>query len=402
MFGSILGKLMPASPESDSSDSDTQILLSIERSRKRNLSPGLLRGDKVADCLKIQELSASPSLKKLRPDPVSDDEEAPAEDMLTQEYFTSFMNTMRTEVNGRLDGLDGGLSQVRDTVEKLNANVSDNNTKLDNHKKLIQDNADSIKLMQGEMEKIKARSKTFADAAAGPVPGPSGVPRSQPTPPPQPAAEVTDVEGYNRARRSLRIWPIPGTTRKDLWAAAGNFIKVTLGHPQLTESMIELICRPDVPSGPASRLEVLVRFRDVEFRDAVMGSSNRLAEMIDDQGRPTAGIRIEVTPTLRPALKTLERFGQQLRSRHGQGTKRHFKFDDLERSLYLNIKLPGDLNWTRVTLDVARRGLVSRERFTSEELEKRLDINGPHTSRQRPASTSSAPDRANLNGRRQQ
>ena len=43
-----------------------EILGSIERSRKRNLSEGLLRGDQVLDRLRCQEASASPNLKKSR------------------------------------------------------------------------------------------------------------------------------------------------------------------------------------------------------------------------------------------------------------------------------------------------------------------------------------------------
>lgn len=77
MFSSLVEKLMPSSPapepDLDSSDSDSDsnfLAASVEKSRKRHLSPGLLRGDRIADLLVDQEASASPSFKKTKSDSI--------------------------------------------------------------------------------------------------------------------------------------------------------------------------------------------------------------------------------------------------------------------------------------------------------------------------------------------
>lgn len=61
-----------------------------------------------------------------------------------------------------------------------------------------------------------------------------------------------------------------------------------------------------------------------------------------------------------------------MRARHGEGTKRHVKFDDFTGSLYANVKLPGDDAWTRVTPDMAREDLEMSMRDENSRHQKRL------------------------------
>ena len=84
-----------------------------------------------------------------------------------------------------------------------------------------------------------------------------------------------------------------------------------------------------------------------------MLSSTNLATCTDHEGKPTAGIRLEIPDELADSFCLLSRFGTRLRARHGPGTKRHIKFDDYSGSLYSNVKLPGDESWTRVTVPMA-------------------------------------------------
>ena len=132
----------------------------------------------------------------------------------------------------------------------------------------------------------------------------------------------------------------------------------------------------------------LVVFELAETRDTVVGSSGKLAACVDARGRPTAGIRMEIPRTLRPVFSTLYKFGQQLRARHGEGTRRHVKFDDDGRTLFLNVKLPGDTSWSRVSAEVARRGLKAKQSITDQELERRLDLLGPASLVSRPRTIS--------------
>ena len=134
-------------------------------------------------------------------------------------------------------------------------------------------------------------------------------------------------------------------------------------------------------------------FVDNAVRDMVMGSAAKLAAYIDDSGKPTAGMRIEVPAHLQRDFRVLFKYGQGLRTRHGVGTRRHVKFDDVDMNLYLNVRLPGDLTWSRVSIEVAKRGLRARQLQTNDDLERRLDFAGEMVDRPRSASTSAASTR---------
>ena len=137
--------------------------------------------------------------------------------------------------------------------------------------------------------------------------------------------------------------------------------------------------------------EVIVRFRLPSDRDTVMGAAAALATFMDERGRATAGLRMEVPPPLAQDFKILFKYGKNLRLRHGQGTRRHIKFDDASGGLYLNVRLPGDDGWSRVSTDLARRGVRARQMLTDDELERRLDITGPISGRPRAGSLQHQP-----------
>ena len=169
---------------------------------------------------------------------------------------------------------------------------------------------------------------------------------------------------------------------------------------------IESISRPEIPSGQAVTDEATITFKVINTRDSVVGASSKLAQFVDTNGRPTAGIRMEVPRKLRAAFTSLFRFGQQLRGRHGEGTRKHVKFDDATKSLYLNVKLPGDEEWCRVSLELARRGIRARQQLTDNKVERHLDPAGQMSARPRSSSVAgtfamdtSAPPAAPWTGR---
>ena len=99
--------------------------------------------------------------------------------------------------------------------------------------------------------------------------------------------------------------------------------------------------------------EAVVVFEGVETRDTVIGASSQLSSCFNQQGQPTAGIRIEVPSELKVVFNTLQRFVQQLRLRHGQETRHHTKCEDSKQRLYPNVKLPGEERWSRVEREFA-------------------------------------------------
>ena len=166
---------------------------------------------------------------------------------------------------------------------------------------------------------------------------------------------------YTRARRSVRLWPVQGGCEDEMWGNVGVFLHKTLAisGEHLGQEDIERIDRAMDGRDHAEMREVIVRFFDKQKRDLVVANSPALSTCFDKEGRPTAGIRLEVPPELDDTFRLLSRFGTRLRARHGTGTKRHIKFDDYNGSLYSNVKLPGVEVWTKVTPEMAREDLAA-------------------------------------------
>ena len=346
----------------------------LDRSRKRHLSVGLLRGDQVQDRLKQQEASASPHLKKTRTtiltpaQLVTPTKEAGAGARTMAMTMADFEAYMERNTNRRLSGIETGLTGLRSSVDKLESTV-------DNHDKTIKANQSNIADLKSEILKLKSGQAEFPALPARPNPFPTSA-----SPGRAAATSRADLDTYATARRSLRLWPIPGTTVQQLWEAVRSFLTTNLAlGTDVAEDDIEKIQRVAIPSGPAVRLEALVTFKDARTRDIAMGAAGKLAPFMDMNGRSTAGMRMEVPAFLQQHFRILFRYGQNLRTRHGPGTRRHVKFDDLEQGLFLNVRLPGDEQWSKVTVDMARRGLRAKEVQSADGLERRLDITGPAT-----------------------
>lgn len=359
-----VGSVCAADPIDREQEELEELVSSIDRSRKRNLSHGLLRGDQVADRLLDQESSASPCFKKQKP---------VAGMALTKADLHACIDRQTAKLSTRLDSVDESISTLRSDLTIVNRNVKTNAEKIEAQGQAIKSNLDKISGLEGDIKRLR-------DNPLPRVPPPS-YPEVQ-------RAEPINDDAYFKARRSLRIWPVEGEVRETLWLNSGNFIAGNLGL-NIGESLIEDVYRPEVPSGPGAKREVVIVFKQTQSRDSVMGASAKLAPFIDGAGRPTAGIRLEIPASLRQQFGLLFRYGQALRARHGAGFRRHIKFDDLDKALFLNVKLPGDEAWSKVTADVARRGLRSRETIRSNELERRLDVNGP-LSLDRPRAASSS------------
>ena len=346
-----------------------EICRTIDRSRKRLLSPGILRGDQAVDRLREQEAGASPLLKKSRPSPTPSPDPNPKMAMTLAE-FKAYMDET---TNKKLDSQGEVLNSLKTTVQKVDAKVETNTRNLRESSTIIKKNQEAIELLKTEVRAIKEKEAT---------------PPAWPAP--RESSNDEEERAYLTARRSLRIWPVGGNTVRELWTATGDFMRQKLGlEHMLRDSMIQGITRADVPSGPGVKEEVIVVFKAETDRDAVLGAVGKLAGCVDVTGKPTAGVRIEVPAHLRTTFRSLFKYGQALRVRHGAGTRRHVKFDDNMRTLFLNAKLPGDSTWSRISIDVARRGLRAREELTNSEVEQRFDITGP--ARERSASLADFP-----------
>ena len=194
--------------------------------------------------------------------------------------------------------------------------------------------------------------------------------------------DVGEETKYMFARRSLRMWPISGAKTSDLWEAVGDFLQKCLRIPRssLAESDVEEVRRITDAKRNFRREnrvssitnEVLVVFKDTMTRDMVLSYAPNLSDWRGSKGG-NVGIRIEIPIHLKQVFNTLQNHGFSLREEHGPELKRHVKFDDEERSLFLHVKLPGETEWIRVDHEYARERRRDQERLKFNAARMRLN-----------------------------
>ena len=164
-------------------------------------------------------------------------------------------------------------------------------------------------------------------------------------------------ERYAVSRRSLRLWPIGGSSDEEIRAGAIRFLreKMRIDRADLQDEQIYRVRRSKQPRNSRVKWEVIVTFDDKFARDTVSAHGRNLSDFINDQGQPTAGTRLDYPSHLGTTFRTLDWYGKEMRERHGRGTKRNMRFDDDEETLVLDVCLPEDECWHRVTFDEARR-----------------------------------------------
>ena len=250
-----------------------------------------------------------------------------------------------------------------DIVRSLSANmdaisqrVDSNSMKIANNMKAIDENNSNFEQQQSKIDMLTARVSALERGAKGPS---TTMTR-----------RATLSTAYLTARRSVRLWPIPATNEEELWEKVGIFLHDTMGinEENLCQGDIESIVKVNERIQPERiKEEVIVKFFDKKKRDTVFTNAPGLASAVDADGKPEAGIRLEIPAELDDTFRLLSRFGTRLRARHGEGTKRHVKFDDFAGTLYANVKLPGD-----TTPDMAREDLEMSMREENTRHQKRL------------------------------
>ena len=213
-----------------------------------------------------------------------------------------------------------------------------------------------------------------------------------------PSDAFNDTEKqYWWARRSVRIWPVGTDSQGGLWEAVGNFFHRTMEIPEesLPEEAVETVRRlhptkrkNDNRTQGRIRDEVLVVFHDVSTRDMIFSYATNLSKTNGTSHQ--AGVRMEIPPHLTGIFKTLDSHGHLLRDRHGPGVRRSIKFDDVEMSLYMDLKLPNEESWLKVDYATALEELrfVQRER-TSLNRQRINDIRGTEPATRPPTPTAS-------------
>ena len=112
------------------------------------------------------------------------------------------------------------------------------------------------------------------------------------------------------------------------------------------------------PRGIA-HMEVLVEFIDTYARDDILARGPMLAEYRDPNNKPTAGIRLDIPQHLLGVFKTLEAFGYALKRQHGNSFRKHVKFDEYARTLYIQVGIKNQdsderIEWRDYSAEEAR------------------------------------------------
>ena len=118
---------------------------------------------------------------------------------------------------------------------------------------------------------------------------------------------------------------------------------LNMSSTEHSETKIESIRR--VRSSPAARThhEALITFGDPEQRDFVFSRGKFLSEYVQD-GKPTAGMRMDIPAGLVDTHKLLNDLGYQIKRRFGANTRKYVKFDTNNDNLYLEVRLPESYN----------------------------------------------------------
>jgi hypothetical protein len=118
--------------------------------------------------------------------------------------------------------------------------------------------------------------------------------------------------------------------------------------------------------------KVQVLFDETATCDFVTTHAKNVADYQNSDGTYQYGIRINFHEFLAQDFICLGRLGAHMKRRHGNGTKRHIKFDDEKMRLYTDIKIPTEDEWMRVTPELAQEMLSEEDTRTDREVKRKL------------------------------
>ena len=156
------------------------------------------------------------------------------------------------------------------------------------------------------------------------------------------------------ARRSLRLWTIPGGERDQLeeylrvkLRMDESFIREELGETTITRTKKPRNKKKD---------EYIVKFESKHIRDAVKAAATNLVNF-----RETAGMRLHVPDHLQRDFRTLMNVSYDLKKRHTE-LRRNVKFDEEDKGLFMDIRLDEGSEWKRVKPEHAAAAAKRRNR----------------------------------------
>ena len=242
---------------------------------------------------------------------------------------------------------------------KLDANMSALTMRIDKNENAAalhkQSTDKAIDLLKASVNEIKSKLSDNLGIAPGTAASYAETAGRAAVPVRPPRHDQTANQYWN-SRQSARISPIEGAGEEEMWASLQRFFfeKMRIPRTDLNQTDILQVRRVLTARGRKSKLEVSVKFVDLETRDRIGSYARNLGEYIEN-GKATATFRLDVPSHLTGVHRTLMQYGYDLNKKHGHGFKRNIRPDDTSMSYCIDVLIPGQNNgrWSTVSYDQA-------------------------------------------------
>ena len=269
------------------------------------------------------------------------------------------VDNLKSEVIAKLDASDQAIADLQVTVSDVTLSVDQNQR--------------AIQQVRAEVERreveLPLRVKTIVQEALAARPPRQAPPGVKPRPltqfPTSPDVSSQDCPGsmdkasrrseaYDRARRSLRMWPI--SREGDIKQRTVEFLvnELLLDQQHASDLSFE-VKRVGSSRGRDSATrtikdEVLLVFDSVRDRDDIRS----YAKNLERRGR---GLRLEVPDHLWPSFRILQSVGYELKQRN-PNMKRNVLFDDDNCDLKLDVCTAPNQPWRTIYPEGAKQSLA--------------------------------------------
>ena len=281
-----------------------------------------------------------------------------AEDHPTCGREDAFLNRILEKMDGANKLLSEKLNEnVRQLIHPFNLQISENCLAIGNNARAI--------------EEIRLTIRGITPSRGNSIPNAVATPDV--------SHKDQEQMNYEISRRSIRIWPVKGESDAEIKTNAEIFLlDVLLVARSDVEAAGKLrFRRTKTPKKARLHDEVLITFPDKFTRDQIAGHAKNLAKKVDDNGFPTAGLRMDYPGHLASDFRLLESYGKYLRRTRGEGLKRNMRFNDDNESIYMDVKLPKEEEWLRVTPPLAKDEMGRVDRKQNSDIRRRLAESSP-------------------------
>ena len=346
-------------PPTQSGDTSSEILRDDTEDRGRDnseeISDSILNSQASEEFFPPNQLTMSNSEMERVPPEVHDPDSPEANGGNTFKVTTQSPNIT---INQFEDILKHQMSTITTEISTAVSQVKDNS-------RAIKENQEEIRSLRQDIAELKEvnSSSRVRDAVHSIIKADRGLQSPSTTLRPTFLAgarcaeqEKARIKKYNNSRRSIRVWPIAGKTNDDISANLKTFLVSTLQMAPEDVVCLGIQWIDRIRSAPRARIkeEIRITFTNQYLRDEFASKGRLLSGEVDEEGKPTAGLRMDIPDFLAADFKTLSDYGFRMKNAHGKETRKYIKYEDDSYGLFLELKLPHSNSFIKLTPDLAR------------------------------------------------